>query len=557
MAAMVAALACIMALPTPAWATQPQENPKVTVNDSVVVFAGHEWWVVGDGTTGINQQPGNITLLAKEDVYGDSVFRQGHGAEFDGSQYDSENDMYYAANPDGSTWISPTEYAGSTLQQAMEAIAGGFSEKEQAAIVDRVLQGGGTVAAPSADGIAGPEIAQKLWALSQEEWQVLGNDTIRTFDRDYLLRTPYPYYSRIRKAVMTRVMSVHDETGQQHFRSTPKISTYIDSAAYAELAVRPAFSLDGSKIFLTTGSSDKSAVSVGDGFIGMPAPANTMKFTILDSSQTLSVIATKEQKDQTSAVLRFRYHNATTGRGQFVSCVLADENGDVAYYAKLASCETASSGTLSIPVKGIAQGQYTLKIFSEEANGDLYADFSSEPVTMTVTVSAGTATVSDYSGDVLHEHTLTKVEAKQATCTEDGNVEYWFCEECDQYFSDENGTSLITEEQTIIKATGHKFENGTCSVCGDADPEYKPGESSTPEDSSTPADSSNPEDSSNPADSSEPADSSDPEDSSNPEAPAKTGDNSAIWLYSLLLIVCGGGLAAAIIMKKRGQKVDR
>ena len=207
-----------------------------------------------------------------------------------------------------------------------------------------------------------------------------------------------------------------------------------------------------------------------------------MKFTILDSSQTLSVIATKEQKDQTSAVLRFRYHNATTGRGQFVSCVLADENGDVAYYAKLASCETASSGTLSIPVKGIAQGQYTLKIFSEEANGDLYADFSSEPVTMTVTVSAGTATVSDYSGDVLHEHTLTKVEAKQATCTEDGNVEYWFCEECDQYFSDENGTSLITEEQTIIKATGHKFENGTCSVCGDADPEYKPGESSTPED---------------------------------------------------------------------------
>ena len=100
------------ALPTPAWATQPQENPKVTVNDSVVVFAGHEWWVVGDGTTGINQQPGNITLLAKEDVYGDSVFRQGHGAEFDGSQYDSENDMYYAANPDGSTWISPTEVRG-------------------------------------------------------------------------------------------------------------------------------------------------------------------------------------------------------------------------------------------------------------------------------------------------------------------------------------------------------------------------------------------------------------------------------------------------------------
>ena len=543
MAVMAAVLACIMALPTPAWATQPQEDPKVTVNDSVVVFAGHEWWVVGDGTTGINPQPGSITLLAKEDVFGDSVFRKGHGAEFEGSQYDSENDMYYAVNPDGSTWVSPTEYAGSTLQQAMEAIAKGFTEKEQAAIIDRTLQGGGTVAAPSADGIAGPEIAQKLWALSLEEWQVLGNDTIRTFGdydfdnykygSDYLLRTPYPYYSRIRKAVMTKVISIHDETGQQHFRRNPKVTTFIDSAAYSELALRPAFSLDGTKILLTTGIADKSAVSLGDGFVGMPAPANTLKFTIVDSTQKLNVIATKDQSVQTSAVLRFKYDNATTGRGQFVSCVLVDEAGNVAYYAKLASCETAASGTLSIPVKGIAQGQYTLKIFSEEANGDLYADFSSEPVTMTVNVSAGTATVSNYNGDVLHEHTLTKVEAKQATCTEDGNVEYWFCEECGQYFSDEYGTSPITKEQTIVKATGHKFENGTCSVCGAEDPDYKPEDSSKPEDPSS------------------------PEDSSKPESPVKTGDNSAIWLYSLLLIVCGGGLAAVIIMKKRGQKADR
>ncbi len=571
LAVMAAVLACIMALPAPAWATEPQEDPAVTVNESVVVFAGHEWWVIGDGTTGINQQPGTITLLAKEDVYGDTVFRTGHGEEFEGSQYDSENDMYYAANPDGSAWTSPTEYAGSTLQQAMDAIAKGFSEKEQAAILDRVLQGGGTVAEPSADGIAGPEIAQKLWALSLEEWQVLDNDTVRTFTdgsnyddwwkvdhgSPYLLRTPYPYYSRIRKAVMSKVVSTHDANGQQNFQPIAKITTYIDSAAYSELAVRPAFSLDSSKILLTTGSADKSAAAIGDGLTGMPAPTGTLKLTIVDSSQTLKVIATKEQKDQTSAVLRFGYSNATTGRGQFISCILVDENGDVAYYAKLASCDTAASGTLSIPVKGVAQGQYTLKIFSEEANGDLYADFTSEPITMTVNVSAGTATVSDYSGDVLHEHALTKVEAKKATCTEDGNVEYWVCEECDQYFSDENGTSPITEEQTLVKAAGHKFENGVCSACGAKDPDYSAGESSDPEGSSIPEDSSDPEGSSKPEDSSNPGDSSKPEDSSNPDAPAKTGDNSAIWLYSLLLIACGGGLAAVIVLKKRGQKTNR
>ncbi|MFQ9801767.1 MAG: hypothetical protein ACLR23_25955 [Clostridia bacterium] len=304
MAAMVAALACIMALPTPAWATQPQENPKVTVNDSVVVFAGHEWWVVGDGTTGINQQPGNITLLAKEDVYGDSVFRQGHGAEFDGSQYDSENDMYYAANPDGSIWISPTEYCGELrCNRRWRLLPGDFQKKSRLPLWTESCKAAERWQRQVPMALQA-EIAQKLWALSQENGKFTGNDTIRTFDRDYLLRTPYPYYSRI-AAVMTRVMSVHDETGQQHFRSTPKISTYIDSAAYAELAVRPAFSLDGSKIFLTTGSSDKSAVSVGDGFIGMPAPANTMKFTILDSSQTLSVIATKEQRTRQARFFAF------------------------------------------------------------------------------------------------------------------------------------------------------------------------------------------------------------------------------------------------------------
>ena len=42
--------------------------------------------------------------------------------------------------------------------------------------------------------------------------------------------------------------------------------------------------------------------------------------------------------------------------------------------------------------------RHTLQIFSEEANEHLYTDFCSEPVTMTVTVSNGSGTVSDFGG---------------------------------------------------------------------------------------------------------------------------------------------------------------
>lgn len=53
------------------------------------------------------------------------------------------------------------------------------------------------------------------------------------------------------------------------------------------------------------------------------------------------------------------------------------------------------------------------------------------------------------------EHNYTKVDAKAATCIEDGNITYWYCETCDEYFSDDQYTNQITKEDTIIKATGH------------------------------------------------------------------------------------------------------
>ena len=64
----------------------------------------------------------------------------------------------------------------------------------------------------------------------------------------------------------------------------------------------------------------------------------------------------------------------------------------------------------------------------------------------------------------LHTETET-VNAKAATCTEDGYTGDVVCKACGK---------VITKGE-VIKATGHQYKDGKCTVCGVADPNYKPG----------------------------------------------------------------------------------
>ena len=73
-----------------------------------------------------------------------------------------------------------------------------------------------------------------------------------------------------------------------------------------------------------------------------------------------------------------------------------------------------------------------------------------------------------------HIHTLTKVEAKAPTCTEDGSIEYYVCSGCDKLFADAAGNVEITANDLVDKATGHDYKDGVCTVCGAKDPDYKP-----------------------------------------------------------------------------------
>ena len=78
-------------------------------------------------------------------------------------------------------------------------------------------------------------------------------------------------------------------------------------------------------------------------------------------------------------------------------------------------------------------------------------------------------------------HTMTKTDAKAATCTENGNTAYWHCSVCNKYFSDENGTTEIALPDTVVKAHHTMTKTDakeptctaegnnayyTCSVCG-------------------------------------------------------------------------------------------
>ena len=63
-----------------------------------------------------------------------------------------------------------------------------------------------------------------------------------------------------------------------------------------------------------------------------------------------------------------------------------------------------------------------------------------------------------------HIHTLEAVPGKDATCTENGNIEYWHCTDCDSYFADANAEQEIKEEDTIVKATGHTWGDWVVTV---------------------------------------------------------------------------------------------
>ena len=160
-----------------------------------------------------------------------------------------------------------------------------------------------------------------------------------------------------------------------------------------------------------------------------------------------------------------------TGSAQELVDAGEAENGTLYYAVTDTDTEPESSAySIDIPSKTNAGTYYVWYKVKGDAG---YADCDPKYVIVTIKTK-----------EEAHTHTFKLVEAKEPTCTEDGNKEYYVCPECSRWFEDATGSKEITDRSSYsIKATGHKWdkveitkeatydEEGirtyTCSVCGE------------------------------------------------------------------------------------------
>ena len=82
---------------------------------------------------------------------------------------------------------------------------------------------------------------------------------------------------------------------------------------------------------------------------------------------------------------------------------------------------------------------------------------SSTPSSEDSSSSSVDSTTPEDSSTPAHTHNLTKVDAVSATCTTDGNVEYYTCDGCEELFSDAEGTTTILASAIVVAKTGHNL----------------------------------------------------------------------------------------------------
>ncbi len=65
-------------------------------------------------------------------------------------------------------------------------------------------------------------------------------------------------------------------------------------------------------------------------------------------------------------------------------------------------------------------------------------------------------------------HTIEHVDAKAATCTANGNIEYWYCSDCGYAWEDAELTKVTNQKSVVVPATGHSYFypcDVVCQVC--------------------------------------------------------------------------------------------
>ena len=245
------------------------------------------------------------------------------------------------------------------------------------------------------------------------------------------------------------------------------VGRYGHSVRIAYNAVRPAFNLDLTSVLFTSAAVGGKipAASSGGNQGGEAADAifeigdydgSEWKLTLLDNSRNFAVTE-EAASGKPGDTITLNYTGATTGTNEYISVIIADSSG-AQYYGRVAQ-PTATDGKVEITIpSGLADGTYTLYVFSEQYNGGeqddtKLTDYASAFETVALTVSSDT-TASPAALD-FGSKTVGYTEAPAAqtvTLTNTGN---------------QNVTVTLPASANYTITAGEGFANSTATLAPD------------------------------------------------------------------------------------------
>ena len=266
------------------------------------------------------------------------------------------------------------EYAPSNLKTAIDALAEKLTTEENAAVKKRALTSG-SYNGENTDCVAGGQVDNAVfWPLSTKEAIAVNND-LRALDPAHPNWVTSSWWLRSPGSKTFYVAIVSSDGSVQY-------SGFSIRKKNNHRTVRPAFNLNlNSVLFASAAVGGKP-----DGGL-TPIPeysGNEWKLTLLDSSRSFAVME-KTADAAPDDTVTLNYKGATTGINEYISAIIADSSG-AQYYGRVAQ-PTAESGTVEIKIPSdIAPGSYTLKVFSEQYNGDDNTDYASNFTDIALTV---------------------------------------------------------------------------------------------------------------------------------------------------------------------------
>ena len=330
-------------------------NKTVNTEIAPTVYFGqnHEnnpaaWRVIGYDGSGVTSSQGDITLLAA-------------GA--------------MGVIPFVDTILN-NEYAPSNLKTAIDALAEKLTTEENAAVKKRALTSG-SYDGENTDCVAGGQVDNAVfWPLSPAEAFAVNND-LRALEPAHPNWVTTAWWLRSPGSNKYHLAVVTSDGSVQYSGHTILIFNN-------HRTVRPAFKLNmNSVLFASAAVGGKP-----DGGL-TPIPeysGNEWKLTLLDSRRNFAVTE-KTVSAAPDDTVTLNYKGATTGKNEYISVILADNSG-AQYYGRVAQ-PTAESGTVEIKIPSdIAPGDYTMKVFNEQYNGDCKTDLASAFADVTLTVES-------------------------------------------------------------------------------------------------------------------------------------------------------------------------